>query len=84
LQLGCGKRVEFADSKTAIRSLCSDILVELSRIVELQVPAGFWDLFLEEGAYSFIYLIYLFIHGLFNYADSSSDYTASNGWMISE
>ncbi|PNF17310.1 hypothetical protein B7P43_G04993 [Cryptotermes secundus] len=47
-QLGCGGRVEFADSEAAIRSLCSDILVELKRIVELQVPAGFWDLFLEE------------------------------------
>lgn len=54
LQLGCGRRVEFADAETAIRNLCSDVLVELNRIVELQVPSGFWDLFLEEGAYLFI------------------------------
>jgi hypothetical protein len=53
--------MEFSNTETAIRSLCSDILVELNRIIELQVPNGFWDLFLEEGTYLFIYLLMLYL-----------------------
>ncbi|XP_021935604.1 uncharacterized protein LOC110837606 isoform X2 [Zootermopsis nevadensis] len=47
-QLGCGNRAEFADTDASIRNLCSDILVELYRIIELKVPVGFRDLFLEQ------------------------------------
>ena len=44
--------MEFSAIETSIRNLCSDILVELYRIIDLGVPTGFRDLFLEQGMYS--------------------------------
>jgi hypothetical protein len=44
--------VEFSAIETSIRNLCSDILVEQYRIIDLGVPTGFRDLFLEQGMYS--------------------------------
>jgi hypothetical protein len=41
--------VEFAHIEALIRNLCSDILEELNRIIELEVPMGFRDLFLEQS-----------------------------------
>ncbi|XP_069685286.1 uncharacterized protein [Periplaneta americana] len=47
-QLECENRVEFSHIQESIKDLCSDILVEQNKIVELGIPKGFRDLFLEQ------------------------------------
>lgn len=47
-QLGCGNHVEFSGIEKSIRNFCSDILVEMYHIIDLGVPAGFRDLFIEQ------------------------------------